>query len=341
MVKYECFYILTLHHMNTNTRPVTFADLSLRRKKITRTETFLKHVLHDVKWYFVNELHSKLHPSNRGRAPYDTLVLFKMILLQQWYGLSDAEVEELCYDRRSYQEFLGISEDTDIPDETTVCRFRKALQERGIGDVFFRKVQQQFRKKGIRITPGKIVDATICEVPKGRTREDGSSTRDGDASFTKKNNRTYHGYKGHVATDTKGEFITSVYTSTAKDHDSKHMDKVLDGDEQIVFSDSAYVNKEKKKEYRKQGRIYAVIDRASRNHPLSNKQKMRNRKLSGVRCRGEHPFGELKERMEFKLRYRGIRKVDWQLKMVCAAYNLKRLAGKFFPAQKQAVVWCM
>jgi len=326
--------------MNTNTRASTFADYSLRRKKITRTEAFLNQVESNLDMYFINELHRKLHPSDRGRAPYDTVVLFKMILLQQWFGLSDAEVEELCYDRNSYQKFLGVSADTDIPDETTVCRFRKAIQERGIDRVFFRKVHKQLKTKGIQITPGKIVDATICEVPKGRKDEDGNSTRDEEASFTKKNNRTYHGYKYHMSTDTKGEFIADIFTSTAKDHDSKHMDEVLNGTEPIVFSDSAYVNKEKKKAYRAEGRIYAVIERASRNHPLSATKRKRNRKLSSVRCRGEHPFSHLKERMKFKLRYRGIKKADWQGRMVVAAYNLKMLIGKFCPAQKQAVVWC-
>lgn len=307
---------------------------------MTRTESFLNEVEENLDLYFINDLHRKVHPSDQGRAPYATMILFKMILLQQWFGLSDAEVEELCYDRKSFQKFLGITEDMDIPDETTICRFRKTLRERKIDEVFFRKVTKQLRKRGMKLTPGKIVDATICEVPKGHKRDDGTSTRDEDASFTKKNNRSYHGYKAHVSTDTKGEFITDVYTSTAKDHDSKHMDEVLDGTENIVFSDSAYVNKAKKKEYRKAGRIYAVIDRASRNNPLSSSQRKRNKKLSSVRCRGEHPFSHLKERMNFKLRYRGLKKIDWQMRMAFAAYNLKRLIGKFTPAQKQAVIWC-
>lgn len=326
--------------MNTNTKPMTFADLSLRKNKVTRTSTFLKRVNEIVDFSFIAELHNKLHTSERGRQPYDSTILFKGILLQQWFGLSDAELEELTYDRQSFREFLGITADSDIPDETTTCKFRKELMERGLDKQFFSEVEVQLKSNNVKVTKGKIVDATMSEVPKGRKREDGSTTRDEEASFTKKNGKTYHGYKGHFSTDTKGKFIQMVYTSTAKDHDSQHENKVLDGNEAAIFEDSAYVNKEKKKRFREEGKFYGVIERAGRGHPLSSSQKKRNRKLSSVRCRGEHPFAELKCRMKFKLRYRGLRKADWQFQMAAAAYNLKRLIGQIFPAQKPAVVWC-
>jgi len=266
-------------------------------------------------------------------------VLFRIILLQQWFGLSDPQAEEQTYDRQSFQDFLGITADTDIPDETTICRFRKVLVEKGWDKTFFTEVAKQLKENGVAVTSGKSVDATISEVPKGRKKEDRTSTRDPEASFTKKNNRSYHGYKGHLSTDTKGKFIQKVFTSTAKDHDSIHEDKVLDGKEKAVFQDSAYINKEKKKKMRAEGRFYGVVERAVRGHPLSSSQKKRNRQLSSVRCRVEHPFAEIKCRMRFKLRYRGLRKADWQWTMVSAAYNLKRFVGQLFPAQAQALVW--
>jgi IS5 family transposase len=142
-----------------------------------------------------------------------------------------------------------------------------------------------------------------------------------------------------MSSDTKGKFVQKVFTSTAKDHDSIHEDKVLDGNEKAVFEDSAYINKEKKRRFRSQGVFYGVIERASRGHPLSSAQKKRNHKLSSVRCRGEHPFAEMKCRMKFKLRYKGERKASWQFTMIAAAYNLKRFIGQLFPAQAQAVVW--
>jgi len=325
--------------MQSNTAPLSFADLALRKPRITRTETFLRRVNDLVDLSFTRQWHETLHPSERGRRPFDVGAMFRVILLQQWFGLSDPEAEELIHDRWSFQEFLGVTADTDIPDETTICRFRSVLVEKGWDTTFFTEVHRQLREHGVTVTRGKIVDATISEVPKGRKREDNTSTRDAEASFTKKNNRSYHGYKGHLSTDTKGKFIQLVFTSTAKDHDSLHDDKVTDGTEEIVLKDSAYVNKEEKKRCRREGKIYGVIERATRGHSLSSSQKKRNRQLSSVRCRVEHPFAEIKCRMRFRLRYRGLRKADWQFTMVAAAYNVKRFIGQLFPAQAQAVVW--
>jgi len=325
--------------MQSNTAPLSFADLSLRKTKITRTETFLERVDANIDLSFTKQWHAELHPSDRGRRPFDVAVLFRITLLQQWFGLSDPQAEQDIHDRSSYQDFLRITADTDIPDETTICRFRKILVEKGWDKEFFLEVERQLGEHGIIVTNGKSVDATISEVPKGRKREDGTSTRDPEASFTKKNDRTYHGYKGHMSTDTKGKYIRKVFTSTAKDHDSRHEDKVLDGNETAVFEDSAYINKEKKKQFRENGIFYGVVERATRGHPLSSSQKKRNRQLSSVRCRVEHPFAELKCRMRFALRYRGLRKASWQFTMAAASYNLKRFIGQLFPAQAQAVVW--
>lgn len=326
--------------MITNSKQISFADFSFRKYKRTRTETFLQRALQIVDLSFTKEIHKKLYGEyERGRKPYDALVMFKILLLQQWFGLSDSEAEELIHDRKSFQEFLGLTFHDDIPDETTICNFRNALIQLKQNDFFFEEVQKQLLSNGIQITEGKIIDATINEVPKGKKRKDGTSTRDEEASFTKKNDQTYHGYKGHISTDTKGRYIQKCYTSTAKDHDSKHEDKITDGKEKVLFKDSAYVNKEQKKEFRKTGKFYGVVERATRGHPLSNKQKKKNKKLSSVRCRVERVFAEIKCRMHFKARYRGIEKNDWQFAMASATYNLKRLIGELFQTQKQAVTW--
>jgi IS5 family transposase len=326
--------------MQHNTAPLSFADLSVRKTKITRIETFLKRIHANIDLSFTKRWHAELHPSQRGRRPFDTTVLFRVILLQQFFGLSDPQAEQDIHDRSSYQEFLEITADTDIPDETTICRFRKMLVEKQWDHVFFMEVERQLRARGIIVTSGKSVDATISEVPNGRKREDGTSTRDPEASFTKKNNRSYHGYKAHVSTDTNGKYIRKVFTSTAKDHDSVHEDKVLEGNETAIFEDSAYISKEKKRRCRETQEVfYGVVERATRGHPLSSKQKKRNKKLSSVRCRVEHPFAELKCRMRFHLRYRGLRKASWQYTMAAAAYNIKRFIGQITPAQAQAVVW--
>jgi IS5 family transposase len=327
--------------MRTNSQPLSFADFLMQpRLKVTRTDKFLQDVLQLVDFSFTAKIHEQIHAAVEGRTPYDALRLFKILLLQQWFGLSDAAAEEQVYDRKSFQEFLGLVASDSIPDESTIGRFRKSLVDTKLDTVFFAEVLRQVESRGLKIDHGVSVDAMIVEVPKGRKKKDGTSSRDPEASFTKKNGRSYHGYKGHNATDTMGDFIVKTHTSTAKDHDSIHLDKVTDGAEKALFADSAYQNKAAKQEFRKQGRFYGVIEKAKRSHPLSGTQKAKNHQLSSVRCRVEHPFAEIRIRMRFEARYRGLRKNEWHWRMVTAAYNLKRMVGKFFPAQKQAVVWC-
>jgi transposase, IS5 family len=326
--------------MRTNSKPFSFADLSLRKNKITRTWAFLKKVNKLIDLSFTKDIHNKIYTSDTWRPPYWASIMFRIILLQQWYWLSDAWAEEAIYDRRSFQDFLWLSVDDDIPDETTIVRFRKALVDNKFDKTFFEEIDNQITASWSIVTECKSVDATITEVPKWRKKWDWTSTRDTDASFTKKNWRSYHWYKWHVSTDTKWKFIKACYTSTAKDHDSEHEDKVLDWTEAWVFQDSAYAKQSKKKEFREKWKFYWIVERAYRNTPLTNSQKKKNKKISSVRVRVEHPFAEIKCRMNFKARYRWMIKNTWQFTMTCAAYNLKRFVWQVIPAQKQAVVWC-
>ena len=126
--------------MQSNTAPLSFSDLALRKAKVTRIETFLERVDENIDLSFTKQWHAELHPSERGRRPFDVDVLFRITLLQQFFGLSDPQAEQDIHDRSSYQMFLGITADTDIPDETTICRFRKMLVMKGWDNAFFKEL---------------------------------------------------------------------------------------------------------------------------------------------------------------------------------------------------------
>ena len=324
--------------MRDNSKPASFADYSLRKGKQTRTETFLKRLDEIIDWSFISKIHKDLYPSKGWRKPISTQKKIKIVLLQKLYWLSDTEAEEQIYERSSFQNFLHLTSDEDIPDETSICRFRKRLIEHNMDTIIFWEIDSQIESHGLKLQTWKIVDATILEAPKGKKKDDGSNTRDKDAGFTKKNGRTYHGFKWHVSTDLHGDFIHKDFVSSATDHDSKHEDKVTDWDEPALFEDSAYISKEKKKKMRKEWRHYWIVERATRWHPLTTSQKKRNKKNSSIRVKWEHPFAEIKIRMNFKVRYKWERKNKWDFRMVCTAYNMKRLVSKFFSFQKQAVV---
>lgn len=302
-------------------------DWVLGDKGGRKATAFLRRMDEAVPWKEIgDELDGALYDRHMGRPGFPVHVLVKALFLEMWYGLSDPELEEQILDRVSFQRFLGVHNRTDIPDETTVCRFRGKLAELHAEEELFEVVQGMIDERGLRVNRGTIVDATIVDAPKGRKREDGTNTRDKDAGFTKKNGKTFHGYKAHVGSDTKGHFIESVIVTSATTHDNEAFDDLVKDETRAVFADKAYVDMEKKRDFRKRGIFWGVLDRASRGHALSTKQWKGNNQKSSVRSRGEHPFAWMKRAMHFQgVRFRGLRRNTFHITLVCAAYNLKRL----------------
>lgn len=302
-------------------------DWALQDKGGRKTGAFLQKMDDLVPWKEIgDELDGALYDRHMGRPGFPVHVLVKALFLESWYGLSDPELEEQVLDRVSFQRFLGVRNRADIPDETTVCRFRGKLTELHAEEELFEVVQGMIDEHGLRVNHGTIVDATIIDAPKGRKGKDGTNTRDKDAGFTKKNGKTFHGFKAHVGSDTKGRFIENVMVTSATTHDHEAFDDLTKDETKAVFADKAYVDREKKRDFRKRNVFWGVLDRASRDHPLSQKQRKDNTQKSSVRSRGEHPFAWMKITMRFKgVRFRGLRKNTFHIMLACAAYNLKRL----------------
>ena len=315
--------------LSQNSSSASLFDWVLQDKGGRKTGAFLQRMEKIVPWKEIgDELDGALYDRHMGRPGFPVHVLVKALFLQMWYGLSDPELEEQVLDRVSFQRFLGVQNRTDIPDETTVCRFRLKLAELHAEEELFEVVQDMIDEHGLRVNRGTIVDATIIDAPKGRKREDGTNTRDKDAGFTKKNGKTFHGYKAHIASDTKGHFIENVIVTSATTHDNEAFDDLTKDETKAVFADKAYIDKEKKQAFRRRGVFWGVLDRASRGHALSTKQWKDNNQKSSVRSRGEHPFAWMKRTMHLLgTRFKGLRKNTFHLILVCAAYNLKRLVS--------------
>lgn len=313
--------------LSQNASSDSLFDWVLQDKGGRKTGAFLQKMNELVPWKEIgNELDGSLYDRHMGRPGFPVHVLVKALFLESWYGLSDPELEEQVLDRVSFQRFLGVRNRSDIPDETTVCRFRGKLSELHAESELFEVIQGMIDEHGLRVNRGTIVDATIIDAPKGRKRKDGTNTRDKDAGFTKKNGKTFHGYKAHVGSDTKGHFIEEVIVTSATMHDNEAFDDLTKHETKTVFADKAYIDREKKRDFRKRNVFWGVLDRASRGHALSTKQWKDNNQKSSVRSRGEHPFAWMKRTMRCQgVRFRGLRKNTFHITLVCAAYNLKRL----------------
>jgi IS5 family transposase len=274
------------------------------------------------------------NPSRPGERPIDPLVMLKGLMLAKWYNLSDPQLEEQLKDRISFRRFVGLSQQDRTPDETTFVRFRARLREGGLDQNLFDTLLAHIDGQGLLVKSGTIVDATIVEQSTGhKTGEkdaDGNdlTTRDPDASFTKKNDISYHGYKMHAATDISG-IITGVVASTASHHDSRHIDELIEGEERAVFADSAYSDAQRREKLEKRGVLPAIIYKRKRGQKeLSAWQKKWNKLVSKVRALGEHPFAWMKRLMNFtRCRYRGLRRNAFDFVLTAAAYNARRAAS--------------
>lgn len=272
-------------------------------------------------------------PSRPGERPIDPGVMLRGLMLQKWFNLSDPQLEEQLKDRISFRRFAGLSQQDPTPDETTFVKFRGRLREAKLDEVMFEAIRKHVQSQGLLVKSGTIVDATLIEQSRGHKTgqkdKDGNdlTTRDPEASFTKKNDTSYHGYKMHTATDTSG-IITGVVVSTASHHDSRYIDQLIEavGEERAVFADSAYSDAQRRNELERRGVLPAIIyKRVKGQKKLYPWQKKFNKLVAQVRAIGEHPYAWMKRLMNFtRCRYRGLRRNAFDFVMTATAYNVRK-----------------
>lgn len=254
-----------------------------------------------------------------GRHGYDPILLLKMLFLQSSYGISDEELEYQVADRISFQRFLGFP--NIIPDYTTIWYFREELSEGEKIENIWKEVKKQIEENGIRMNKGVIQDATFIHADPGKKnssmKERGkgeSSSRNEDASWTKKGNKSIFGYKMHTKIDVETEIITEIGLSTAKTHDGK-VD--LATSEEIDYRDRGYSG------CGTRAKGDATMKRGKH---LTPHEKLRNKRISKIRCRGEHPFGKMKRMFNAgKTKLTELHRVYTQQIFVCITYNYHRL----------------
>jgi len=195
--------------------------------------------------------------------PGPALTMLKCVMLAKWFGLSDPQLEECLQDRLSFRRFVGLSLTDGTPDETTFVRFRARLREANLDRRLFDETLKHLEKQGVMLREGTLVDATIVERARGSKRDDGSSTRDQDASFTKQRGRTYHGYKGHIAVD-RSAIVTDYRFSGAAAHDSNFIDELTQREETMVIADTAYRSAERERALDARGVTCAIAFKRQR-----------------------------------------------------------------------------
>jgi IS5 family transposase len=308
-----------------------------RRKKRSRSDDLLKKIDQFVDWKKLEVICQPMYkPSRRGRPTIPIQFSLKCLILQYLYNLSDPALEDALIDRFSFQRFLGISFETDIPDFSTIWRFRERLSQAGLLDQVFGAVVEQLDKRNAILRRGSLIDATLVQAARrplkdesspegGGSSGSGSSQKDRDASSVKQGKKFCFGYKGHIAVDQGSGIIRKRGFTSACVHDSQQTGELICGDEQAVFADKAYTSDELKRRCRQDGVYYGILDKARRNRPLSQKQKKTNWRKSRIRSAVERPFAWFKRMLGYRLvRYVNLRRNALQFTFLCIIHNLRR-----------------
>ena len=294
-----------------------------RYSKKTRRAVFLEEMEQVVPWKKLCALVEPHYPKpGNGRPAVGIERMLRIYFLQQWFNLSDPAVEETLYDSVLMRQFVGIDLGQEpVPDETTVCKFRHLLEQHQLGGEMLETVNVHLQQKGVRITTGTIVDATIIHAPSS-TKNRGQK-RDPAMHQTRKGKQWYFGMKAHVGVDSKTKMIHSVVATAANVADSMLLPELLHGEETKVWGDQAYRGQTEAM----QEVAPAAQDMTHKQYRYKNRvdeiQRAKNRAKSRVRSKVEHVFGVMKLKFGFvKVRYRGLKKNANQLFATCALVNL-------------------
>jgi IS5 family transposase len=181
-----------------------------RYGKTTRRAMFLREMERVVPWSALCALIEPFYPKpGNGRPPVGVERMLRIYFLQQWFNLSDPAVEEALYDSLAMRRFVGIDLGREpAPDETTVCRFRHLFEAHDLGRQLFDEVQRHLAAKGLKISTGTIVDATIINAPS--STKNAGKARDPEMHQTKKGNQWYFGMKAHLGVDSRSKLIHAV-----------------------------------------------------------------------------------------------------------------------------------
>ncbi len=293
-------------------------QLSLADGLVKGAKNFLSEVDELVDWTKLEEKLEGIYSAKSGRPSYPLLTLFKALLLQQWYGLSDPRTEEAMSDSISFRRFVGLSLADTVPDHSTLSRFRSQLGNRFSG--LMEALNAQLDARGLIVRQGTLIDASFVQSSSRKSRVDpeaGSYGGQAEGSVT--------GYKMHAAVDQFSGLVRKVIVTAANINDATPADELILGDESAVYADKAYDKKQRRRDLQRRGVFAGLMHRPNKHHPLTRKQTAFNNRIKGLRAPVEKTFGILK--LHYRLRrtrYIGLIRTTVQITLACMAMNIKR-----------------
>lgn len=327
-----------------------FFDEDDRMEKISKLGDPLEKLNRVIRWEIfrpiIKKALAKVAKGPGGRPAYDYVMMFKILILQRMYNISDAQIEYQINDRMSFMKFLSLSLCNDVPDDKTIWFFREQLVKAGVMKKLFDRFLAELNRQHIITREGSIVDATFVEAPKQRnSREENKQIKGGktpeewekpdaenklrqkdvDARWAKKNDETHFGYKDHVKADKDSKIIVDYRVTDASVHDSQELENLVDRKkDKSLYADSAYKGEEIEKCLGKKI-VNNINEKGHRNKSLTALQKKMNRKKSKIRARVEHVFGFMTKSLRgIAIRSIGMARATFNIGLMNLTYNMCR-----------------
>ena len=329
-------------------------DLEYHEKKIKEYQPPLAKLNKVIQWdMFRTPIEEALYVEPKGaggRPAFDKLMMFKILILQKYYNLSDEQTEFQINDRTSFKQFLALKLGDTIPDQKTIWHFKEQLSNKNVSEKLFDLFVKQLMSKGIIAKEGSMIDASFVDVPRQRnSKEDNADIKKGavpikfsikdkhgkrsklaqkdiDARWMTKSKERHYGYKDHINADEKTKLITKYSVSSAAPHDSTEIDNIIDKTDKRLHADSAYRSKDIEKFLKEQHCESFVHEKGYRGKPLTEEQKESNNVKSKIRARVEHIFGFMTNSMNDALHMKsiGIKRIKSSIGFLNLTYNLFR-----------------
>ena len=328
-----------------------FFDLEERFKKLDEKDPLVSlNKLIDWENFrdTLNKVRKKDRKSNAGRKPFDVVVMFKVLVLQHLYNVSDDQIEYQIRDRYSFCRFLALTPSDRIPDAKTIWLFREQLVKLELMKELFYDFDYQLNNQGYKAQKGQIVDASFVDVPKQRNNKKENkqikegeipekfnenphigAQKDTDARWTKKNNEVHFGYKDHATVDNAHKLIREYEVTSAEVHDSNVFEEILtDNTSKDVWADSAYRSEDHELTLDAMGYRSHVHKKGKKNKPLSERDKKANKRKSTIRVRVEHVFGSMtNEQGGINFKVIGLARNAVKIGMMNVVYNMRRFVS--------------
>lgn len=315
----------------------SLADIEYtNRKRVTKRDEFLGVMEEVIPWKEWVSIVEPYYPTGkRGRPPRGVETMLRMYLLANWFNLSDEGTEDAIYDSYAFRKFMGVDfcGENQVPDATTLCKFRKLLNDNGITKLLFDAIRTFLEQHGRLMHGGTIVDATIIEAPS--STKNAKKQRDPEMHQVKKGNEWHFGERIHIGVDAGTGYIHSMETTAANVNERDVVAALIREDDEVLYGDAGYTGLSKREDFQKDEHLSSLtfrINTRNRAHwkklaPGFDWDRFIEYQKSRVRSKVEYAFFVFKRIFAYqKTRYRGIKKNRTHAFMLCACTNLYLLA---------------